>query len=119
MARGCMKCHFLNDGKYGFFIALQAQPPAASYRPTGMEQPQEYRQVKLPSMPQRNAATHERPKGHQFQSHQNAPSVSQVPMSAEKTKIQATAPPGPLNEEQKLSKSQKAKLRKKMREGRM
>ena len=98
---------------------FQAQRPVASYRPTSMQQPQqEYRQIKAPLMPQQNAARYENPQAHQYEPRQNTPSVNPVAANTETT-AQAAGPPDIVNEEKKLSKSQKAKLRKKMREGRM
>lgn len=101
-------------------MVFQAQHPVDSYRPTSMQQPQqEYRQIKAPLMPQQNAARYENPQAHQYDPRQNAPSVNPVAANTEKLKAQAAGPPDIVNEEKKLSKSQKAKLRKKMREGRM
>lgn len=110
-----MKCHFSTESRNNSFLqTLQAQRPAASYRPPSMEQPQqECRQVKVPSVTQKNTARYENPKGRQ-----NASPVTQVPVIAEKPKAQATGLPETVDEEKKLSKSQRAKLRKKMREGR-
>lgn len=70
-------------------------------------------------MPQKNAARYENPEGHQYQPRQNTSSVNPVSASTEKLKAQAAGPPEIVNEEKKLSKSQKAKLRKKLREGRI